>query len=153
MTVSLCSGGNILVFKGASRQIVWNGIGTFGEVMRIRFGLPALMGALMLAAPSAFAFEETRGGTGASQAAPPAAAAPAGKGSSLELGGTGPSAAPSAGTEVRIPGLGKLGILPKLDFGLELLYGVNEQSFDDRRLRPEQSDDSLGVRGTVRHRF
>lgn len=141
------------MFKGASRQIEWNGIGTFGEVMRIRFGLPTLMGALMLAAPSAFAFEETRGGAGASPAAPPAAAAPAGKGSSLDFGGTGTSAAPSAGTEVRIPGLGKLGILPKLDFGLELLYGVNEQSFDDRRLRPEQSDDSLGVRGTVRHRF
>ena len=102
---------------------------------------------------SAFAFEETRGGAGASQAAPPAAAAPAGKGSSLDFGGTGTSAAPSAGTEVRIPGLGKLGTLPKLDFGLELLYGVNEQSFDDRRLRPEQSDESLGVRGTVRHRF
>lgn len=141
------------MFKGASRQIELNGIGTFGEVMRIRFGLPALMGALLLAAPSAFAFEETRGGGGASQAAPPAAVAPAGKGSLLEFGGTGTSVAPSTGTDVRIPGLGKLGTLPKLDFGLELLYGVNEQSFDDRRLRPEQSDESLGVRGTVRHRF
>src|SRR5262245_11135402 len=30
------------------------------------------------------------------------------------------------GTEVRIPGLGKVGVLPKLDFGLELLYGANE---------------------------
>jgi hypothetical protein len=69
------------------------------------------------------------------------------------LGGTGTVMAPSTGTEVRIPGLGKLGILPKLDFGLELLYGVNEQSFDDQRLRPESGDDSLGVRGTVRHRF
>lgn len=120
--------------------------------MRTRIGLPALLGALMLAAPSALAFEETRGGTAATPAAPQTTA-PAAKDPSLGLGGTGTSLAPSAGTEVRIPGLGKLGILPKLDFGLELLYGVNEQSFDDRRLRPDQSDDNVGVRGTVRHRF
>jgi len=117
--------------------------------MRTRILLPALLGALMLAAPSASAFEETRAGG----AATPPAAKPAAKDLSLGLGGTGTSVAPSAGTEVRIPGLGKLGILPKLDFGLELLYGVNEQSFDDRRLRPDQSEDNLGVRGTVRHRF
>ena len=30
------------------------------------------------------------------------------------------------GTEVRIPGFGKVGVLPKLDFGLELLYGATE---------------------------
>lgn len=125
----------------------------FGEVMRIRLGLPALLGALMLATPSAFAFEETRGGAGAQPAAPPQAIAPTTKGLPLELGGTGTTVAPSAGTEVRIPGLGRLGILPKLDFGLELLYGVNEQSFDDQRLRPEPGDDGVGVRGTVRHRF
>jgi hypothetical protein len=121
--------------------------------MRTRLGLPTLLGALMLAAPSAFAFEETRGGAGTQPAAPPQATAPATKGLPLELGGTGTTAAPSTGTEVRIPGLGKLGILPKLDFGLELLYGVNEQSFDDQRLRPDPGDDGVGVRGTVRHRF
>lgn len=120
--------------------------------MRTRIGLPALLGAMMLAAPSAFAFEETRGG-GAAAPAAPQTTAPASPGVPLGLDSTGTSVAPSAGTEVRIPGLGKLGILPKLDFGLELLYGVNEQTFDDRRLRPEQGDDGLGVRGTVRHRF
>ncbi len=111
-----------------------------------------LVGALLLGAPSAFAFEETRG-----SAVPPAAAqapnAPNGSSLQLELGGTRTSVAPSNGTEVRIPGLGKLGILPKLDFGLELLCGVNEQTLEDRRLRPEPQDDSLGVRGTLRHRF
>lgn len=121
--------------------------------MRIRFGLPVVLGALMLAAPSAMAFEETRGGGAAPPVAAPQAPAPATKGLSLELGGTGTSVTAPTGTEVRIPGLGKLGILPKLDFGLELLYGVNEQGFDDRRLRPDQGDDGLGVRGTVRHRF
>lgn len=119
--------------------------------MRTRLGLPVLVGAMLLAATPAFAFEETRAG-GTSPASPQAAPPPA-KSLPLELGGTGTSVAPSAGTEVRIPGLGKLGILPKLDFGLELLYGVNEQTFDDQRLRPEQSGDSLGVRGTLRHRF
>ncbi len=140
------------MFKGAGSQIESYGIATFGEVMRTCFGLPILLGALLLAAPSALAFEETRGGAGTTPAAPKSSAAPVGE-APLGLGGTGTSVAPSAGTEVRIPGLGKLGILPKLDFGLELLYGVNEQSFDDRRLRPDQADDGLGVRGTVRHRF
>jgi len=122
--------------------------------MRTRIALPAFLGALMLAAPSAYAFEETRGG-GAAPPAAPQAVAPAGDSVPLGLGGTGTGTAlaPSTGTEVRIPGLGKLGILPKLDFGLELLYGVNEQSFDERRVGPDQSDDSVGVRGTVRHRF
>jgi hypothetical protein len=138
------------VLQGARSQIESYGIATFGEVMRTYFGLPILLGALLLAAPSALAFEETRGGAGTTPAAPKAVA-PAGE-APLGLGSTGTSVAPSTGTEVRIPGLGKLGILPKLDFGLELLYGVNEQSFDDRRLRPEPSDD-VGVRGTVRHRF
>jgi hypothetical protein len=54
---------------------------------------------------------------------------------------------------VRIPGLGTLGVLPKLDFGLELLYGVNE----DKRLEPEKGaiepDDGVQIRGTLKHRF
>lgn len=120
--------------------------------MRTRVLLPALVGALLLVAPSAHAFEETRGG-GAGAPAASGALTPESRVVPLELGGTGTSVAPPGGTEVRIPGLGKLGILPKLDFGLELLYGVNEQSLEDRRLRPEQGEDSLGVRGTVRHRF
>jgi hypothetical protein len=111
--------------------------------------------ALTISAPLAHAFEETRGGAappGAAVAptAPPAAQVP---GLSLELGGTGTSVAPSTGTEVRIPGLGKLGILPKLDFGLELLYGVNEQSLDRRGIQPDQIEEGVGIRGTLRHRF
>ena len=52
---------------------------------------------------------------GASDAGPDAGAALAGD----ETGAKSP-----AGTEVRIPGLGKLGVIPKVDFGLELLYGA-----------------------------
>ena len=114
--------------------------------------LAAVLGALMVSATAAVAFEETRGG-GAAPAATPSQRAPQDPALQLKLDGTGISVAPSTGTEVRIPGLGKLGILPKLDFGLELLYGVNEKSLDERRLLPEQSDDGVGIRGTLKHRF
>ena len=55
------------------------------------------------------------------------------------------------GTEVRIPGLGKLGVLPKLDFGLDILYGAAE----DRRTAPGSSanPEELTVRGTIKHKF
>jgi hypothetical protein len=54
------------------------------------------------------------------------------------------------GTEVRIPGIGTVGVLPKLDFGLELLYGANEQKgpFPDK-----SSPDDVQLRGTIKHRF
>ena len=55
------------------------------------------------------------------------------------------------GTEVRIPGLGKLGVLPKMDFGLELLYGAADPKQPEAT--PEQSPDGVVVRGTVKHRF
>ena len=60
---------------------------------------------------------------------------------------------PVEGTEVRIPGLGKLGVLPKMDFGLELLYGAN----DGRPAAPQPddlpTDDDLRIRGTMKHNF
>ncbi len=38
-----------------------------------------------------------------------------------------------SGTKVRVPGLGVIGEIPKMDFGLELLYGASQpkQSFDE----------------------
>lgn len=59
------------------------------------------------------------------------------------------------GTEVYIPGLGRLGVLPKMDFGLELLYGANDAKANQRRLdvAPTTSNDDLRVRGTVKHNF
>ena len=55
------------------------------------------------------------------------------------------------GTEVRIPGLGKLGVLPKLDFGLDILYGAS----DDRRQLPgaQGNSDEVTVRGSLKHKF
>lgn len=54
------------------------------------------------------------------------------------------------GTEVRIPGLGTLGVIPKLDFGLELLYGAAESEVVEE---DPLSDDELTIRGSVKHKF
>jgi len=54
------------------------------------------------------------------------------------------------GTEVKIPGFGTVGVLPKLDFGLELLYGAT-----DARGRPDDKSEpsDVQIRGTIKHRF
>lgn len=56
----------------------------------------------------------------------------------------------TSGTEVRIPGLGTVGVLPKLDFGLELLYGANEQKGVPQ---DKTNPDDVQIRGTIKHRF
>lgn len=62
-----------------------------------------------------------------------------------------PAAKPDAGTEIRIPGLGKLGTLPKMDFGLELLYGAADgKSQPDA---PVDDNQDLTIRGSVKHKF
>jgi hypothetical protein len=55
------------------------------------------------------------------------------------------------GTEVKIPGIGTVGTLPKLDFGLELLYGANGVSPTPEK--PAPSNDDMVIRGTLTHRF
>ncbi len=65
------------------------------------------------------------------------------------------------GTEVTIPGIGSVGKLPKLDFGLELLYGgrntpeslqVNPQNFDQRS-EDLQGKPDMQIKGTLSHKF
>jgi hypothetical protein len=110
----------------------------------------------MLAGSSAYAFQEQNSGS-APQAAPqpgqqaPQAAPSADK--PLDLSNE-TAAAPDKGTEIRIPGLGKLGVLPKMDFGLELLYGAAEQKPAEGPPEAAPSpEDDLMIRGTVKHRF
>ena len=55
------------------------------------------------------------------------------------------------GTEVKIPGFGTVGVLPKLDFGLELLYGATDARGSRPDDRSEPSD--VQIRGTIKHRF
>jgi hypothetical protein len=72
----------------------------------------------------------------------------------LDLKDTGVSVAPSTGVEVRIPGLGKLGVLPKFDFGLDILYGMNEtKNTEAERQLPTSPGDDVQIRGSLKHRF
>jgi len=116
----------------------------------------AVLALLGSAAPPVLAFQEGTVGGNSDKPAAPALEAPkdsgtdVGKGLDLKvpgvsLGGQG------SGTEVRIPGFGKVGVLPKLDFGLELLYGATES----RTGRPEEKSEpsDVQIRGTIKHRF
>jgi hypothetical protein len=121
--------------------------------MRIRVVVALALAAALAAGNGAFAFQEQKGATPPAEAAPaaPAEAAPAGGAAGLTDEST---PKPEAGTEIRIPGLGKLGVLPKMDFGLELLYGAaeNQQSGG----QPEgvtKPEDDVTLRGSVKHRF
>lgn len=105
--------------------------------------------ALALTSPSALAFQEQGGAAPVAPAAPAEEAKPAAPaGNSVEF--STPKVEENAGTEVRIPGLGKLGVLPKMDFGLELLYGANEGK-QPEPVEPPAED--LTVRGTIKHNF
>lgn len=110
------------------------------------------LGLALLAGPSAYAFQQ-QGGAAPAEAQPQQQEAPASGAQPLDLSdGTAPK--PEAGTEIRIPGLGKLGVLPKMDFGLELLYGAAEQKQPEGTPEATPDPDSdLMIRGTVKHRF
>jgi hypothetical protein len=55
-------------------------------------------------------------------------------------------------TEIRIPGIGQIGSLPKFDFGLELLYGASEpRGIREELTKPDQGD--LQIRGTLKYKF
>lgn len=122
-------------------------------MLRLRWMLAGTLLGVMCT--GAVAFQETKGGSveAAPQAAPVVAPrAPTQR--ELDLRDTGVSVAPSSGVEVRIPGLGKLGVLPKFDFGLELLYGVNgDKSAETERQVPTAPGDDVQIRGSLKHRF
>lgn len=104
---------------------------------------------LAVVSTAALAFQEQQ------QGAAPGKAAPAAEQPAPNLGMPPDSAVKTPGsTEVRIPGLGKLGVLPKLDLGLELLYGAAEGKPVERERPggPAPADD-LSIRGTLKHRF
>ena len=119
-----------------------------------------LTGALLgfLALPALAFQESTVGGSQAPAATPTPnleatkpALEPVQPGKGLTLTVPEMSLGKNSGTEVRIPGLGKVGVLPKLDFGLELLYGATEQQKGLPESKTEPSD--VQIRGTIKHRF
>jgi hypothetical protein len=126
--------------------VLWGGVG------EMRNSLVAVFALVMSVAAGThtLAFQEQKAGTAPAQSQK-SADAPLESGLNLsdEL------AAPNAekGTEIRIPGLGKLGVLPKMDFGLELLYGAAEQKQSDGAVETAPTPDDLMIRGTVKHRF
>jgi hypothetical protein len=102
--------------------------------------------ALIAVSTAAFGFQEQGGPA-------PAAVAPATPQRQLDLSAPPVEAGKTGGgAEVRIPGLGRLGNLPKMDFGLELLYGAAEQKSPDAQPREETRED-LTIRGTVKHKW
>ena len=62
------------------------------------------------------------------------------------------AAGKSKGTDVTIPGLGTLGTLPKLDFGLELLYGPKSGS-EALQLDQHTPESDMQIKGTLTHKF
>ena len=56
------------------------------------------------------------------------------------------------GTDLTIPGLGTLATLPKLDFGLELLYGPKNGS-EALPLDQHAPDSDMQIKGTLSHKF
>lgn len=114
--------------------------------MKTKLMLALTLG-LLMAATSAVAFQEEKPEAPAGDA--PAAAAVEGQDSA--------AAKPAAsGTDVNIPGLGKLGTLPKMDFGLELLYGANEGKpveVEPTNPAADPNAEDLTIRGTMKHSF
>lgn len=72
-----------------------------------------------------------------------------GKGLQIQVPGV--SLGNRSGTEVKIPGLGTVGVLPKLDFGLELLYGATDPKSSLQENKVDPND--VQIRGTLKHRF
>lgn len=118
----------------------------------MKFGKFLLLGCAVVAmttAAAAFQEQQGSGGQAAKQeAAPVQADKPLAGFATTDAGGKS-----DAGTEVRIPGLGKLGVLPKMDFGLELLYGAAGETRATEPRPDTGADDDLRIRGTVKHRF
>lgn len=81
----------------------------------------------------------------------PGKAVPQGPQDSLAIAGK------DKGTEVTIPGIGSVGKLPKLDFGLELLYGARTTpeplQFDQHSLDQRMPENDMKIKGTLSHKF
>lgn len=121
--------------------------------MMSRFKWLLVGAALGFASSGAVAFQESKSGPGgADKPAQSPVLAP------LDTTGTGTSIDTSnQGTEIRIPGLGRLGVLPKFDFGLDLLYGVKEPKDEDvtppQSGSPLRTEEDLQIRGSLKHRW
>lgn len=102
---------------------------------------------LMLSTSHAYAFQETEVDMGAVRDGAAGLQHNADDGAGLSL----PSddiQSSKKGTIINIPGLGVVGTLPELNFGLELLY-----SDEKSKAVEELSDDDLTIKGRLKHNF
>lgn len=127
----------------------------------MKFGhAPVAFAILALSFGAAQAFQETTLGGAPSPSAEKKAAVPSGAAAPAAPSGLSiltPQQEKAAKGEdkggFRIPGLGDLGVLPKMNFGLELLYG---QGDGREAVVPKPQDapiDDLMIRGSVKHNF
>jgi len=123
-----------------------------GGVGQMRNGLVTVFALVLvvLTGTHALAFQKQEAGTAP---APQQQSADAPQKPDLNLSDEVTSTGADSGTEIRIPGLGKLGVLPKMDFGLELLYGAAEQKQPEGPVEAAPTPDDLMIRGTMKHRF
>lgn len=118
--------------------------------LTIGLGLAVALGCGAMS--SAHAFTETKIPPQAGPSAP-APEAPKLQVEKTEEGGlslNAPGTGTTGETELAIPGIGTIGKVPKLDFGLELLYGGSGQGAEAPG--DEQKDDVL-IKGKIKHRF
>lgn len=113
------------------------------DVMR-SFGSFIAGVALGLVSSAALAFQENKAPAPDAGAPAPGVAAPVSPDTTVR------PAAP-AGTEIRIPGLGRIGTLPRLELGLDLLYGMGDTPPSGRT--EDRSDDGVQIHGRIKHRF
>jgi hypothetical protein len=99
---------------------------------------------------SALAFQEQKQGGAPSAGSPTSSAGPT---DGAQPAAPLTDAGKGEGTVVSIPGLGNLGVLPKMDFGLELLYGATDSKANGVEREDGPPVDDLTIRGTVKHRF
>ncbi|MGE0760324.1 MAG: hypothetical protein AB7O38_25140 [Pirellulaceae bacterium] len=107
----------------------------------------ALVAALACASSAALAFEEQQMKPAAPASGGTSAVVPNTGGDGLQIA-TPDLAAPKSesGVKIRLPGLGVIGEIPKMDFGLELLYGASQP----KQLEGDQSEASgVMVRGRL----
>ncbi|MCP4933825.1 MAG: hypothetical protein GY927_06365 [bacterium] len=76
--------------------------------------------------------------------------------SSLSLGDGGDlKSSEQAGLKIWVPGLGVVGKMPKLDFGLEMLYGAAQTPIDAPRTAQEldEFESDFAIKGTIKRKF
>ena len=126
--------------------VLWGGVGEMRNSVVAVFVLVMLVAA----GTHSLAFQEQKAGSAPAQLQK---SADAPLESRLNLSDELATSNAETGTEIRIPGLGKLGVLPKMDFGLELLYGAADQKLPDGPVETAPTPDDLLIRGTMKHRF